>query len=179
MARTRERGLHDDDNLISDSLFERMIDRFDTRAFLAIQLASSMVILTFVLALRVPESDAFKILLGAMLTVGFASAIGWYFQSSAGSEKKDNTQAKVTEELAKKVTGTGNGSEGAMNAAVAAAAMAAPAAAAVAAPAAAAIAAPPAAAVAAPPVVAEVVPPAVEKAVADAMAAHDELERRK
>lgn len=156
-----------------------LLDRFDTRAFLAVELATSMVVLTFVLALRVPESDAFKILLGAMLTVGFSSAIGWYFQSSAGSEKKDTTQAKVAEELAKKVTGTGNGFTGAAEAAIAAAALAAPAAAAVAAPPAAAIAAPPAAAVAAPPVVNAVVPPAVEKAVADAMAAHDEVEKQK
>lgn len=171
MARKR------DDDMLAESLFERMIDRFDTRAFLAVELATSMVVLTFVLALRVPESDAFKILLGAMLTVGFSSAIGWYFQSSAGSDKKDTTQAKVTEELAKKVTG--NGSDGAMNAAVAAAALAAPAAAAVAAPAAAAVAAPPAAEIAAPPVVNAVVPPAVERAVADAMAAQKEVEKQK
>lgn len=161
----------EEEQKIAKGFFERMIDRFDTRAFLAIELATSMVVLTFVLALRVPESDAFKILLGAMLTVGFASAIGWYFQSSAGSEKKDTTQAKVAEELAKKVTGTGNGSEVAMKAAVAAAALAAPAAAAVAAP--------PAADIAAPPVVEKAVPPAVEKAVADAMAAHKEVEKQK
>jgi len=62
-----------------------------------------MVALTFVLALRGPETDAFKVLLGAMLTVGFASAIGWYFNSSLGSEKKDDIQAKVSEKLADKV----------------------------------------------------------------------------
>lgn len=165
-----------DKKTVSQTLFERLLDRFDTRAFIAIELSTSMVILTFVLAVSKPETDAFKVLLGAMLTVGFASAIGWYFQSSAGSEKKDTTQAKVAEELAKKVNGTGTGD---MQTAVAAAALAAPAAAAIAAPAAAAIAAPPAAAIAAPPVVAEVVPPAVEKAVADALAAHDEVEKQK
>lgn len=170
----------DDDDLRADSLFERMIDRFDTRAFIAIELATSMVVLTFVMALRVPESDAFKILLGAMLTVGFASAVGWYFNSSAGSDKKDTTQAKVAEELAKKVAsnGTGDGSGG-MRAAVAAAALAAPAAAAFAAPAAAAIAAPPAAEIAAPPVVEKVAPPLIERAVADAMEAHNEMEKQK
>jgi hypothetical protein len=80
-----------------------LLDRFDTRAFIAIILTFSMVLLTFVLALRGPETDAFKVLLGAMLTVGFASAIGWYFNSSAGSDKKDATQAKVAEKLAEKV----------------------------------------------------------------------------
>lgn len=158
---------------------DSLLDRFDTRACIAIMLTSSMIALTFVLALRGPETDAFKVLLGAMLTVGFASAIGWYFNSSAGSDKKDATQARVAEKLAEKVplmTGTGSGAE-AERAAIAAAALAAPAAAAVAAPAAAAIAAPPAAAVAAPPVVNEVVPPAVEKAVADAMAAQHEKEK--
>lgn len=48
-----------------------------------------MIGLTFVLALRAPESDPFKVLLGAMLTVGFASAVGWYFNSSSSSDKKD------------------------------------------------------------------------------------------
>lgn len=151
---------------------DSLLDRFDTRAFIAIILTLSMIALTFVLALKGPETDAFKVLLGAMLTVGFASAIGWYFNSSAGSDKKDTTQARVAEKLAEKVPLMAPGSAAeAERAAVAAAALAAPAAAAVAAPAAAAIAAPPAAAIAAPPVVNEVVPPAVEKAVADAMAA--------
>ena len=69
---------------------DSLLNRFDTRAFIAILLTISMVCLTFVLALKAPESDAFKVLLGAMLTVGFASAIGWYFNSSKGSETKDD-----------------------------------------------------------------------------------------
>ena len=73
------------------SLLDRLLDRFDTRAFIAVSLTGSMICLTFVLALSAPTSDAFKVLLGAMLTVGFASAIGWYFNSSAGSDKKDST----------------------------------------------------------------------------------------
>lgn len=95
---------------------DSLLDRFDTRAFIAIILTLSMIALTFVLALRGPETDAFKVLLGAMLTVGFASAIGWYFNSSAGSDKKDTTQARVAEKLAEKVqlpvimpNGHGNG----------------------------------------------------------------------
>lgn len=81
----------------------RLVDRIDTRSFIAISLTLSMIALTFVLALRGPETDAFKVLLGAMLTVGFASAIGWYFNSNAGSEKKDAVSAKVAEKLAEKV----------------------------------------------------------------------------
>lgn len=137
---------------------KKLLDRFDTRAFIAIELSTSMVALTFVLALRAPETDAFKVLLGAMLTVGFASAIGWYFNSSSGSEKKDATQAKVAEKLAEKVSSTGTGN-GQVADAMQAAAIVAPVAAAAAAPAAAAAAAPPAAEVAA--------PPAAREAVAD------------
>lgn len=80
-----------------------ILERIDTRSFIAISLTISMIALTFVLALRGPETDAFKVLLGAMLTVGFASAIGWYFNSNAGSDKKDDNQAIVAQELAKKV----------------------------------------------------------------------------
>jgi hypothetical protein len=99
---------------MDDDYPQSLLDRFDTRAFIAIVLTLSMVMLTFVLALKGPETDAFKVLLGAMLTVGFASAIGWYFNSSAGSEKKDTAQAKVAEKLAEKVPtaammSTGNG----------------------------------------------------------------------
>ena len=63
--------------------------RLTVRDFIAVELSTSLVALTFVLALRAPESDAFKVLLGAILTVGFSSAIGWDFNSSAGSDKKD------------------------------------------------------------------------------------------
>jgi hypothetical protein len=70
-------------------MVDKMVERLDTRSFIAITLTLSMVALTFVLAFKIPESDAFKILEGAMLTVGFASVIGWYFNSSASSEKKD------------------------------------------------------------------------------------------
>src|SRR3990167_6227731 len=88
---------------MADEAQKTLIERLDTRSFIAISLTISMIALTFVLALRGPETDAFKVLLGAMLTVGFASAIGWYFNSNAGSDKKDETQAKVAEKLADKV----------------------------------------------------------------------------
>lgn len=88
---------------MANSPTRTLIDRLDTRSFIAIALTISMIALTFVLALRGPETDAFKVLLGAMLTVGFASAIGWYFNSNAGSDKKDETLAQAAQELAKKV----------------------------------------------------------------------------
>jgi hypothetical protein len=84
-----------------------LLEMWDTRAAIALALTFSMITLTFVLALRGPETDAFKVLLGAMLTVGFGSAIGWYFNSSAGSDKKDAVQAKVAEKLADKVASAG------------------------------------------------------------------------
>src|SRR6476620_39364 len=49
-----------------------------------------------------PESDALKILLGALIG-GFNQIIGFYYGSSRGSERKDETNAKVAEKLAEKV----------------------------------------------------------------------------
>lgn len=92
-----------DNETVPLSFKMELLNRFNTRAFIAISLTCSMIALTFVLATRIPESDAFKILLGAMLTVGFGSAIGWYFNSSLGSEKKDDIQAVVAGKLADKV----------------------------------------------------------------------------
>lgn len=157
----------------------------DTQKGLAWFITGSFVLLIFLWVFfpptMAPESMAQLNNLVTTLVTLVVMAFGYFLGSSRQSKDKDTASAKITETLAEKVGGTGNGTTeaGAMKAAVAAAAMAAPAAAAVAAPAAAAIAAPPAAAVAAPPVVNEVVPPAVEKAVADAMAAHDELEKQK
>jgi hypothetical protein len=98
---------------------DSLLNRFDARAFIAISLTASMIALTFVLALRAPESDAFKVLLGAMLTVGFTSVIGWYFASSAGSDKKDATIAAA---MSSPGGGNGEGSNPAIAAAAAAAA---------------------------------------------------------
>lgn len=77
----------------------RLLDRFDTRAFIAIALVCSMIALTFVLALSQPQSDPFKILLGAMLTVGFASAIGWYFNATASGDKANTTALTMAQAL--------------------------------------------------------------------------------
>lgn len=72
------------------------LDRFDTRSILAILLVSAVIALMFVLGVRNPESDSFKILLGGVMTVGFASVVGWYFASSSGSAMKDEALAKTT-----------------------------------------------------------------------------------
>lgn len=67
-----------------------IMDAFSTRDFIAVMLSSALVALTFVLALRSPDSDAFKVLLGALLSTGFSSAINYYFSSSKSSDKKDD-----------------------------------------------------------------------------------------
>lgn len=81
-----------------------MLDRFSVRDLIALMLATSMIALTFVLALRSPESDAFKVLLGAMLTIGFANVIGFYYNSSSDSSKKteaiSNALTKQNETIA-------------------------------------------------------------------------------
>lgn len=72
-----------------------ILSRFNTRDVLALGLVASIIALTFVLAIRAPESDAFKVLLGALLSTGFAAIIAWYFGSSSGSAMKDQAQADV------------------------------------------------------------------------------------
>lgn len=121
---------------------------------LAFVLVGSIVGLVFLLAfLDKTDTDTFKILVGALMSVGFTNVIGFYFGSSVSSKAKDDTINAIA-------TGTGVGTNG--PAAVAAAA-------AVAAPIAAAAAAPPAAEIAA--------PPAAEAAVAQVMAAHEQEQK--
>jgi CII-binding regulator of phage lambda lysogenization HflD len=64
----------------------------DTRSLLAIAVASAVIVLVFVMALTgKTETDTFKIMVGGLMTVGFASIIGYYFGSSEGSKLKDDT----------------------------------------------------------------------------------------
>lgn len=64
----------------------------DTQSALAIILVTAVIVLMFVLALTgKTETDTFKIMVGGLMTVGFASVIGFYFGSSAGSKTKDDT----------------------------------------------------------------------------------------
>ena len=73
------------------------LDRVDTRGILAMMLVGSVLALMFVLGIRNPESDAFKILLGGVMTVGFASVVAWYYGSSSGSAMKDEALAKTSQ----------------------------------------------------------------------------------
>lgn len=132
--------------------------RVNTPDSIALALIASIVLLVFTLAfMGRADSDVFKVLVGALVSVGFTNIVGFYFGSSASSKAKDDTISTMA-----------NSAGNAVGSATAAAAAAAPAAAAAAAPAAAAIAAPPAAIIAAPPVVEAIVPPVVEAAVAKA-----------
>lgn len=77
-----------------------------TQSFIAIVLVVAMIALTFaMLFVKAPDSDVFKMLSGGLMTVGFATIIGFYFGSSAGSKAKDDT----IQNIAAASTGTGNG----------------------------------------------------------------------
>lgn len=63
----------------------------DTQSFLALVLVIAVVALVFYLAIAgKTETDTFKIMVGGLMTVGFASVIGFYFGSSQGSKAKDD-----------------------------------------------------------------------------------------
>lgn len=74
-----------------------MLEKFDTRSAIAVALVIAMIAMAFVLAFRpaVPDSDVFKILIGGLMTVGFASIINFYFGSSSGSKAKDDTLNQI------------------------------------------------------------------------------------
>lgn len=68
-----------------------MLKDIKTADVIALSLVGSMIAMAFVLAIRSPDSDIFKMLMGGLVTVGFASIIGFYFGSSSGSKAKDDT----------------------------------------------------------------------------------------
>jgi hypothetical protein len=112
----------------------------NTPSIIALMLIASIVALVFLLAIMGhTDTDVFKVLVGALISVGFTNIVGFYFGSSASSKAKDDTINTLA-------TGTGTG--GTPAAVVAAAKEAAPAAAKEAAPPAAEVAAPPAAEIA-------------------------------
>ncbi len=82
-------------------------DKVSVQGFIAITLVFSIVGLLYLLALKgQTDTDTFKIMVGAVMTVGFANVVGFYFGSSTTSKIKDDTisalsdQAKSTSELA-------------------------------------------------------------------------------
>ena len=76
---------------------QSFLDRMDARGFLAILLLGGVMALAFLLAVKAPESDTFKILLGGLMTTGFAGVIQWYYGSSSGSAMKDEALAKTSQ----------------------------------------------------------------------------------
>ena len=64
----------------------------DPQSFIAVVLVLAMVTLVFVLVMRgsVPESDMLKMVVGGLMTTGFATIISFYFGSSKGSKEKDD-----------------------------------------------------------------------------------------
>lgn len=64
----------------------------DTPSFLAMVLVLAIVLLVFVLVfIGETNSDVFKVLVGALMSVGFTNIVGFYFGSSQGSKTKDDT----------------------------------------------------------------------------------------
>ena len=61
-----------------------------TQSLLALITVLATVALTFLLIFfPAPESDVFKMLVGGLLTVGFATVYGFFFGSSSESKAKD------------------------------------------------------------------------------------------
>ncbi len=70
---------------------------FDIQQYIAGLLVTAVVVLMFVLVFH-PIKDAddiTKMLIGGVMTVGFATIIGFYFGSSKGSKDKDNTLSAI------------------------------------------------------------------------------------
>jgi hypothetical protein len=68
----------------------------DTPSFIALILVISIVGLVFLLAITgKSDSDTFKILVGALMSVGFTNIVGFYFGSSQGSKDKDTALASI------------------------------------------------------------------------------------
>lgn len=81
-------------------MLREIFNRITTRDVMGLELSTALVVLTFVLAIRAPDSDAFKMLLGAMLSTGFSTAVGYYFNSSKGSDDKNKVLETATVALA-------------------------------------------------------------------------------
>ena len=71
------------------------LSKFDTKSAIAVVLIVSMVAMAFLLAIRNPDSDIFKMLMGGLVTVGFSNVISFYFGSSSGSKAKDDTLNQI------------------------------------------------------------------------------------
>lgn len=83
---------------------DKITNRFDTQSFIAIFLVISMVALVFTIAFmgKAPNDDTFKVLSGALATVGFATIVSFYFGSSSGSKSKDDAMSGAMTALSQK-----------------------------------------------------------------------------
>jgi hypothetical protein len=69
----------------------------DTKSMLAFLVVASNIAIAFVLIYRpgAAESDTLKVLIGGLMTVGFATIISYYFGSSQESTSKGQTIATI------------------------------------------------------------------------------------
>lgn len=79
----------------------------ETRDFIATLLIIATVVVIVVLIFHpiATDNQLLNVMLGGLMTVGFANVITYYFGSSSGSKDKDDTISK----MAVSVTGTGSG----------------------------------------------------------------------
>jgi hypothetical protein len=76
----------------------------DTQSALALIAAVGFMALTFFLAISgKTDSDAFKIMVGALISVSLTQVYQWYFGSSKGSTAKDDQRDKTMTKLVDKV----------------------------------------------------------------------------
>ena len=73
-------------------------DKFDARSFIAIFVTVAVVLLAFVLVFTpvADSNDVAKMLIGGLMTVGFATIVNFFFGSSHSSQAKDDTIAKMS-----------------------------------------------------------------------------------
>lgn len=72
-------------------------DRLSVQSYIAVLLSTATVVLIFLLVLHpmTGSDDVTKTAIGALLTVGFATIISFYFGSSQGSKTKDDAIAQA------------------------------------------------------------------------------------
>lgn len=61
----------------------------DTQSIIAVSLVGSLLVIAFLLILK--DHKLSEVVIGGLMTVGFATIIAYYFGSSKGSKEKDDT----------------------------------------------------------------------------------------
>lgn len=70
----------------------------EIQPFLAILLVVGLLVIAMKLVWTQPDADMTKIVMGALLTVGFASVIAFYFGSNRENEKRGDTITRIAME---------------------------------------------------------------------------------